>query len=185
MTSRWLQRKEEIPAILSVAPVDDHRLHIEFGSGSFLDLDMRHCMLTNRHYNLNDPTVFRAVFTDGDKIIFVPGDPFTPDIFPRQAVNMALRKLYHDPISFLRVQPMENSRIRLEMATESALVLNMENHLRTSRYSTLQGEELFRSIRADGEDLIFGDLRIGEDELTHLMLSVPDLEAEDEMEMNT
>ena len=172
----------EIPEILSVVPALDHRLNIEFGSGSLLDLDMRHGMFTNRYYNLNKPEVFRAVVTDGDKLIFVPGDVFTPDIFPREAVNMALRKWYHDPISFLRVQPLENSRIRLEMATGSVLLLNLENHLRTNRYRVLQNEELFRSVRAAGESLVFSTaeggetLRINEDELIHLMLSVPDQE---------
>ena len=88
---------------------------------------------------------------------------------------MALRKWHHDPIAFLRAEPMEDSRIRLEMATGSTLVLNIENHRRAGRYSTLQDEELLRSVRADGECLVFGDLRIGEEELTQLMLSVPDL----------
>ena len=177
MASRRQQRKEKIPAILSVVPALDYRLEIEFGSGSFLDLNMRHCMLTNRYYKLNPPAVFRAVFTDGDTIIFVPNDPFTPDIFPREAVNMALRRWYHDPIAFLRAEPIENSRIRLEMATGSTLVLNMENHWLASRYSALQDEKLFGSVRADGETLVFGDLQINGDELTHLMLSIPDLEA--------
>jgi hypothetical protein len=57
------------------------------------------------------------------------------------------------------------------------LVLNMENHLRTSRYRFLQDMERFHSVKADGERLIFGDaLRIEEDELVYLVLSVPTAE---------
>lgn len=187
MTGNRPHQKKKIPTIVSVTPVDDQRLSIEFGSGSLLDLNMQHRMRTTRHYDLNNPAVFRAAVTDGSIIIFDPNSVFVPDIFPREAVNMALRPLTHDAISFLRVQPLENSRIRLEMATGSVLVMNMENHIRTSRYSDLKDEELFRSVRADRESLIFGDalqgdvLRIDEDELTRLMLSVPTAE-EDENE---
>ncbi|NLO48883.1 MAG: hypothetical protein GX111_11280 [Clostridiales bacterium] len=173
MMVRPPHRKEETPAILSVTPVGDHRLLIALGSGSFMDLNLRHCMYSNRYYNLNNPELFRGVFTDGYKIIFAEGDVFTPDIFPRQAINMALRTLPTKPISFLRVQPMENSRIQLEMATESILILNMEEHLRTGRYGDLPDDGMLPPVKADGADLLIGDLRVGEDELTYLMLSTP------------
>ncbi len=168
-----------IPMIVSVVPVDDHRLSIEFGSGSLLNLNMLHRMQTTRHYSLSEPSVFCGAVTDGSKIIFDQNSEFIPDIFPQEAVNMALRALPFDVISFMKVQPERNSRIRLEAATGSVLVLNMKNHLKTNRYSSLNGRELFMSVRADGESLVFGKasqgdaLRIDEDELTYLMLSVP------------
>lgn len=176
MASRQLQRGEKTPAILSVAPTLDQRLEIEFSSGSFLALNMRHCMLSNRHYKLNTAAVFGAVFTDGDAIIFLPNDPFTPDISPREAVGMALRRWYHDPIVFLRAEPLENSRIRLEMATGSTLLLNLKNHIRGGSYSSLQDEKLFRSVEVVGETLVFGDLQISEDELATLTLSTAGLD---------
>lgn len=65
--------------------------------------------------------MFGAAVTDGSKIIFDPNSIFVPDIFTREAVNMALRALPHDDLSFLQVQPMENSRIWLEMETGSVV----------------------------------------------------------------
>ena len=171
-------RQKKIPAIVSAVPVGDCRLYIEFSSGSLLNLDMRHRMRTTRHYSLSEPSVFRSAVTDGSKIIFDPNSAFIPDIFPQEAVNMALRALPFNVISFLKVQPEKNSRVRLEMSTGSILILNMENHIRTRRYSSLNDDEMFMSARAEGEDLIFGTastgdiLRIDEDELMHLMLSV-------------
>ncbi|GEM_PF-1147766 len=184
MTGNQQQQKKKTPMIISAVPVDDHRLSIEFGSGSSLDLNMLHRLQTTRHYSLNEPSVFRAAVTDGSKIIFDPSSVFVPDIFPQDAINMALRALPFDEMYFLEVQPLDNSRIHLRMGTGSVIVLNMENHVCTNRYSILQNEELFCSVRADGEALVFGVdsqnicLRIDEDELTHLMLSISSTEDE-------
>jgi len=165
--------------IVFAVPFDEHRLAVEFGGGSFLILDMRHRMQTTRHYNLSEPSIFRGAYTDGSKIIFDPDSVFVPDIFPQEAVNMALRALPFDVISFVKVRPERNRRIRLEMATGSIIIINMENHVSTERYRPLNDHDMFASVRADRESLIFGTaaqdnvLRIDEDELTRLMLSIP------------
>lgn len=173
------QQKNKVPMIVSAVPVDDHRLSIEFGSGSSLDLNMLHRLQTTRHYGLNDTSVFRAAVTDGSRIIFDPSSVFVPDIFPQEAVIMALRALPFDEMRFMEVQAVGSSRILLKMGTGSVIVLNMKNHIHTHRYRVLQDEELFLSVRADGEALVFGVdyqdicLRIDEGELTHLLLSIP------------
>jgi hypothetical protein len=48
MTGKLSQRKKKIPMMLSAATHDGYRLSIEFGSGSFLDLNMQNNMRTNR-----------------------------------------------------------------------------------------------------------------------------------------
>lgn len=171
MADKLLRRAKKIPMILSVSSLDGHRLHIEFGSRSLLELNMENRLRTTRYYPLNDPTVFHSASTDGSKISFETGTTFELEMFPREAVNIALRAP-GEGMLILRVQPVENTRIRLFMASGSMLELNMESHLQTACYSRLKDAELFRSVRTDGESLIFGDiLQINEEELTVLALT--------------
>lgn len=173
MIGRKSRQKQELPTILAVRPLDHHRLHIEFCSGSVLELNMEIRLRTNRYYDLNSDTVFRSAITDGEKIIFDTGTSFELEIFPRQAMSMA-RKLPGDSGGILLVQALESGRLRMEMKTGSILTLNMERRLHTIRYSPLKEPEVFQSVRTDGETLFFGDvLQIDEEELNLLTLRVP------------
>lgn len=167
--------KKDIPMIQTVTPLDHHRLHIEFGSGSVLELNMENRLGTNRYYDLNNETVFRSAVTDGAKIIFDMNPKYELDIFAREAMNMAM-KAPGESMCILRVQPLENGRLRLEMKSGSILILNMENWLHTIRYSPLMAPEVFKSVSTDGESLFFGHiLKIDAEELTNLALKIPPL----------
>ena len=179
MIGRKSRRGQEFPTIQAVTPLDRRRLHIEFGSGSFLELNMENRLRGVRYYDLNSDTVFRSAVTDGDKIIFDTGTSFELEIFPRQAISMAW-KLPDDSGGILRVQALENRRLRLEMKTGSILTLSLESCLHTIRYSPLKEPEVFQSVRTDGETLFFGDvLQIDEEELILLTLRVPPPAGED------
>ncbi|TWH57771.1 hypothetical protein DesLBE_2061 [Desulfitobacterium sp. LBE] len=174
------ERKQKIPIIRTVTPLDHHRLHIGFGSGSVLELNMENRLCTNRYYELNDDAVFRSAVTDGSKIIFDTGTRFKLEIFARETVDRAIR----DPdggMGILRIQPLENGSLRLEMKSGSILMLNMENWLHTIRYSPLKEPEVLQSVSTDGENLFFGDiLTIDLEELIMLAISIPPVVSEEE-----
>lgn len=156
--------------IARVTPLDGYRLKIEFGSGSVLELNMENRLRTVRYYPLNDPRVFHSAATDGSKIIFDTQPKFELDIFAQEAADMALTPP-DGGRAILQAQPLESCRIRLELGSGGALELNLENRLRTARYSPLEDGELFRSVTTDGENLIFGDiLQIDGEELAGLAL---------------
>lgn len=173
MAGKQPQRKKQAPAILRVTPLDGHRLSIEFGSGSILELNMENRLRTVRYYPLNDARVFFSAATDGSKILFDTSPKFELDIFAQEAADMALTWT-GEGRAILLVRPLEHCRIRLELKNGSALELNLENRLHTVRYGPLQDTELFQSAATDGTDLLFGDvLRIDAQELANLMLTVP------------
>ncbi len=166
------RQTKKIPTIQAVTPLDRHRLHIEFGSGSVLELNMENRLRTARYYDLNSDTVFGSAVTDGAKIIFDTGTNFDLEIFAREAVRLAMKS--PDEINgIMRIQALESGRFRLEMKSGSILTLNMENHLHTIRYIPLQEPEVLQSVSTDGENLCFGQiLKIDAEELTRLVLTV-------------
>lgn len=171
----------KIPIIQTVTPLDNHLLHIEFGSGSVLELNMENRLCTTRYYDLNDDRVFRSAVTDGSKIIFDTGTGFELEIFARETVDRAIR----DPdgsMGILHIQPLENGLFRLETKNGSILMLNMESWLQTTRYSPIKKQEVLQSVSTDGENLFFGDiLKIHVEELTNLTLNLPPVVKEDEI----
>lgn len=173
MTGRKSRQEKEIPTIRAVTPLDRRRLHIEFGSGSVLELNMENRLRTTRYYDLNSDAIFRSAATDGEKITFDTGTNFELEIFPREAVGLAM-KSPDDVKGILRIQPLENGRLRLEMKSGSVLTLNLESRLHSIRDSSQKEPEVLLSVRADGENLLFGDaLKIDEEELIRLTLAVP------------
>lgn len=175
MAGKKSLEKKDIPMIQTVTPLDQHRLHIEFGSGSVLELNMENRLGTNRYYDLNNDTVFRSAVTDGAKIIFDMNPKYELDIFAREAMNMAM-KAPGESMCILSVQPLGNNRLRLEMKSGSILILNMENWLDTVPYSPLKESEVLQSVSTDGEKLSFGHiLKIEAEELTNLALKIPPL----------
>ncbi len=173
MAGKKSLEKKDIPMIQTVTPLDHHRLHIEFGSGSILELNMENRLGTNRYYDLNNDTVFRSAVTDGAKIIFDMNPKYELDIFPREAMSMAL-KAPGEAMCILQVLPLEKDRLRLDLKSGSILLLNMENWLPAIRYHPLQEPETLQSVSTDGENLFFGPiLKIDPEELTNLALKIP------------
>lgn len=164
------QRKKDSPVIRVINPSDRHRLHIEFTSGSILELNMENRLHTTRYYDLNIDTIFRSVSTDGEKIFFDTGSSFKLEILPREALHMAM-KSPGDVMGILQIQSLEHGLLRLEMKSGSILTLNLKNRLQIPRYSLLKKPEILQSVSTDGENLIFGNiLKIEEEELARLML---------------
>lgn len=150
-------QKMKIPIIRMVTPLDHHQLHIEFGSGSVLELNMENRLRTNRYYDLNNDAVFRSASTDGSKIIFDTGTRFELELYARETIDRSIR----DPdgsMGIRHIWPLENGRFRLEMKSGSVLTLNMEHWLDTARYSPLKVPEVLQSVSTDGENLFFGDV---------------------------
>lgn len=173
-------QKKKIPVIQTVTPFDYRKLHIEFGSGSVLDLNMENRLRTNRYYDLNDEGVFRSAVTDGSKLIFNTGSRFELEIHARETIDRAIR----DPdgsMGILHIKPLENGSLRLEMKSGSILLLNMENWQHTIRYSPLKETEVLQSVSTDGENLFFGGvLTIDLEELIMLAISIPPVVREEE-----
>lgn len=164
------QQKKNSPAIRAVNPLDRRRLHIEFVSGSSLELNMENRLHTTRYYDLNSDAIFRSVSTDGEKLFFDTGSSFGLEILPREAVHMAM-KSPGDAMGILRIQSLERGLLHLEMKSGSSLTLNLESWMNLPRYSPLKKPEILQSISTDGENLFFGNtLRIEEEKLIRLML---------------
>lgn len=180
MAGKKSRQEKDIPMIQTVTPLDHYRLHIEFGSGSVLELNMKNRLRTTRYYDLNSDALFRSAITDGTKIIFAAGSNDELEIFAREAVNMAM-KAPGESMCILRIQPLDGVRLRLEMKSGSILMLNMANRLHTIRYSPLKEPEVLQAASTDGENLFLGDvLKIDAEELTNLALTVPPAGKENE-----
>ena len=172
-------RKKKIPAIRTVTPLDRPRLHIEFGSGSVLELNMENRLRTTMYFDLSDASIFASAATDGGKITFDSESSFHVEIFPVQAIHLALTSPDGNN-GIRRVLPLENGQLRLEIKPGSVLMLNMASWLHTIRYSPLKDAAVLQSVSTDGENLIFGDvLFMDEDEWGMLALSVPSSAEED------
>ncbi|MFT4107061.1 MAG: hypothetical protein QM657_15000 [Lacrimispora sp.] len=173
MGDKNIRQKKNTPMIRAVMPLDHHRLHIEFGSGNVLELNMENRLRTTRYYDLNSDEVFRSASTDGVKIMFHTGTNLELEIFPREAVRLAM-KSPGEVMGILQTKLLESGRIWLEMKSGSILALNLNGWLGTNRYSPLKKPEVLQSISTDGEHLIFSDvLKIEEEELVRLTLMVP------------
>lgn len=173
MACEYLHRNEKVPAILRVTPLEDFRLKVEFGSGSILELNMKNKLCTVRYYPLNDPQIFQTVATDSSKIIFDKQPKYELDIFAQDAVKIALLPTGGSK-AILRVQPLKNWRIRLELSSGSILELNLEHYQHTVCHNPLKNAEIFQSVTTDGNNLLFGDtLQITGDELASLALTIP------------
>ncbi len=180
MTGKRSQLENDVPMIRTVTPLEHHRLHIEFSSGSVLELNMENRLHTTRYHDLISNEVFCSAVTDGAKIIFDTNSGYVLEIFARETVDRAIR----DPdgsMGILLVQPLEDGQLRLEMKNGSILMLDMEKRLHTIRYSSLKEPEVLKSARTDGENLFFGDvLKIDVEELTNLVLTIPPAVKRDE-----
>ncbi len=165
--------KDKVPIIRTVVPLDHYQLHIEFGSGSILDLSMANRLCTNRYYDLSNDEIFYSAVTDGSKIIFDTGTHFTLEISAREAIDRAIRNL-DGSMGIQYISPLGNGQLCMEMRSGSILTLNMEYWLSTIRYSPLKEPGVLQLISTDGENLFFGDiLTIDMEELIKLTLIIP------------
>lgn len=168
-----LRQEKDIPTIEKVMPLKHHRLHIQFGSGSVLDLNMSNRLHTTRYYDLGDERIFRSATTDGVKISFDTGSDYKLEIFARETLDRAIRDL-DGTMGIAHIRPLTKESLRLEMKNGSILTLNLAGWLDTSRYSPLKESAVLKSVATDGENLLFGDiLKIDKEELTNLALTVP------------
>ena len=59
----------------------------------------------------------------------------------------------------IELQPLDNYRLRLVFRNGSTAVVNMENRVRSLRFSRLTSPELFRTAKAAGDRIIWSDGR--------------------------
>lgn len=173
MVGKESRQERALSTIQAVTPLDHRRLYIEFGSGSVLELNMENRLRAARYYDLNSDTVFRSAVTDGEKIIFDTGSDFELEIFARETMGLAMKP--PDGVKrILRVQPVENGRLRLEMGSGSILILNLGGRPRTVGLHSPDASEGLTPVSTDGDNLIFGDSgTISLEELTLLALTAP------------
>lgn len=76
--------------------------------------------------------------------------------------------------TILRVTPLKNYKLRLELGSGSVLELDMENRLDTIRFCPLADPEVFASVTTDGRKLYFGNaLEITAEEAMDLAMIPP------------
>ncbi|MDD3228123.1 MAG: hypothetical protein PHE09_02800 [Oscillospiraceae bacterium] len=166
-------QKRKIPYVRAVTPMAHHRLYLEFGSGSVLDLSLEHRLRSARYYDLNDDRIFYSAVTDGSKIIFDTGTRFALELQADEAIERAVCE-WDGTMTLPNIRLAENGQLRLEMENTSVLTLNMAYWLNTVRYSPLKESEVLQAVRTDGEALFFGGvLTISLQELTRLALTIP------------
>ncbi|HWP52169.1 MAG TPA: hypothetical protein VN626_10785 [Clostridia bacterium] len=57
---------------------------------------------------------------------------------------------------FRSVTPLPNYQLKIEMETGNAILFDFTSRLRSVRYGRLHDPEIFKSVRTDGDALIFG-----------------------------
>jgi hypothetical protein len=64
-------------------------------------------------------------------------------------------------MSYIRTAvPMEEHRLFMELESGSCVIVNLSVKLNTVKYSELADEKLFRSVRTDGDYVVWGDGRV-------------------------
>ncbi len=160
MAEKKMPKGEKDTIIAKVSALDDYKLRITFTHGSILVLDMKSRLGTIRYYPLNDTEILHSAYTDGTKIIFDTKPKYELDIFPQEAMEMALTPS-HDGKIILRAETLGKHKVYIDFASGSSMELDMKNHFEDVNYSILKDRELFHSMSTDGENLIFGeDLKI-------------------------
>ncbi len=173
MAGEASRQKQAFLTIQAVTPLDHRRLHIEFGSGSILELNMENHLRAARYYDLNHDAVFHSASTDGEKIIFDTGTSFELEIFAREAIALAMNSL-NGAKRVLRAQPLDRGQLRLELASGSVLILNMGAHPGARGRDSPDGFDGSMAVYTDGDNLMFDDVHIiSQEELTRLVLTAP------------
>ncbi len=174
MAGKQFAKKQKMPTIQAVTPLDGYRIKMVFSSGSALELNMENRLQTVRYYPLIDPKVFFSATTDGSKIVFDTSPKFELDIFASEAMDMALKPLGGEAV-ILRVQPLDNWRLHLELQSKSVLLLNLENWIRTTaRYQPLLDAKQFEAVVTDGKILrLTPRLQLAVSELADIVLLAP------------
>lgn len=170
MVRKKIVKEKKNSVIAEVKVLNNYKLRITFTHGSILVLDMKSRLGTIRYYPLNDLGILHSAYTDGTKIIFDTKPKYELDIFPQEAMEMALTPS-HDGKIILRAETLGKHKVYIDFASGSSMELDMKNHFEDVNCSILKDRELLHTMSTDGENLIFGeDLKINIRELVFPMV---------------
>ena len=72
---------------------------------------------------------------------------------------------------FKNVKPLENTCLKIEMASGNTVVLDLSAKLESNRFCPLKEPDVFNSVAIDGDFIVFGNkVKIGATEVMNMVM---------------